>query len=107
MASYPAMGSQKQTLLLWSEVVRSISLPRQRRRAALPEAEDIALDILYEDEAMIVINKPGGMVVHPTPGALATARWSMPCLAHCGDSLTGIGGLRPGIVHRLDKYTSG
>ena len=75
--------------------------------AALPEAEDIALDILYEDEAMIVINKPAGMVVHPAPGAL-TGTLVNALLAHCGDSLTGIGGVaRPGIVHRLDKDTSG
>ena len=75
--------------------------------AALPEAEDIALDILYEDEAMIVINKPAGMVVHPAPGAL-TGTLVNALLAHCGNSLTGIGGVaRPGIVHRLDKDTSG
>ena len=93
-----------------SSVVRSgavyqLTLPEAV--AALPEAEDIALDILYEDEAMIVINKPAGMVVHPAPGAL-TGTLVNALLAHCGDSLTGIGGVaRPGIVHRLDKDTSG
>lgn len=71
------------------------------------EAEDIPLDIVYEDEYLIVVNKPKGMVVHPaagvTGGTLVNA-----LLAHCGDSLSGIGGVaRPGIVHRLDKDTSG
>lgn len=74
---------------------------------AEPEAEDIALDILFEDEHLIVVNKPAGMVVHPAPG-----HWSgtlvNALLYHCGDTLTGIGGVRrPGIVHRLDKQTSG
>ena len=88
-----------------SSAVYQLTLPEAT--AALPEAEDIALDILYEDEAMIVINKPAGMVVHPAPGAL-TGTLVNALLAHCGDSLTGIGGVaRPGIVHRLDKDTSG
>ena len=88
-----------------SGVVYQLTLPEAV--AALPEAEDIALDILYEDEAMIVINKPAGMVVHPAPGTL-TGTLVNALLAHCGDSLTGIGGVvRPGIVHRLDKGTSG
>ena len=70
-------------------------------------AEDIPLDILYEDDDLLVINKPVGMVVHPaagnTDGTLVNA-----LLHHCGDSLSGIGGeLRPGIVHRIDKDTSG
>ena len=69
--------------------------------------ENIALDILFEDDSVIVINKAAGMVVHPAPGSpdgtLVNA-----LLAHCGDSLSGIGGeRRPGIVHRLDKDTSG
>ncbi|OGU16295.1 MAG: RNA pseudouridine synthase [Geobacteraceae bacterium GWC2_53_11] len=73
---------------------------------ALPQAEDIPLEVLYEDGDLIVINKPAGMVVHPgagnTSGTLVNA-----LLAHCQD-LAGIGGeLRPGIVHRLDKGTSG
>ncbi|MEK9728952.1 MAG: RluA family pseudouridine synthase, partial [Alphaproteobacteria bacterium] len=85
--------------------VYQLTLPEAA--AALPAAEDIALDILYEDEAMIVLNKPAGMVVHPAPGAL-TGTLVNALLAHCGDSLTGIGGVaRPGIVHRLDKDTSG
>lgn len=70
-------------------------------------AQDIALDIVYEDEDLIVVNKPRGMVVHPAPGhpdgTLVNA-----LLHHCGDSLSGIGGeRRPGIVHRIDKDTSG
>jgi 23S rRNA pseudouridine1911/1915/1917 synthase len=74
---------------------------------ALPEAQDIDLDILFEDKDLLVINKPVGMVVHPAPGnrdrTLVNA-----LLAHCGKSLSGIGGVaRPGIVHRLDKDTSG
>ena len=72
-----------------------------------PEGEDIALTILHEDEALIVIDKPAGLVVHPAAG-----NWSgtlvNALIAHCGDSLSGIGGVkRPGIVHRLDKDTSG
>lgn len=74
--------------------------------AALPQPEAIALDILYEDEDLIVIHKPAGMVVHPgagvTSGTLVNA-----LLHHCSD-LSGIGGvIRPGIVHRLDRLTSG
>ena len=74
---------------------------------ALPQPESLPLDILYEDTALLVLNKPAGMVVHPAPGnpdgTLVNA-----LIAHCGDSLTGIGGeRRPGIVHRLDKDTSG
>jgi 23S rRNA pseudouridine1911/1915/1917 synthase len=72
-----------------------------------PSAQSIALDIRFEDEHLIVIDKPVGMVVHPAPGnpdgTLVNA-----LLAHCGASLAGIGGVRrPGIVHRLDKDTSG
>ena len=74
---------------------------------ALPEGQDIPLDIVYEDPHLIVIDKPAGMVVHPAPGnpdrTLVNA-----LIAHCGAALTGIGGeRRPGIVHRLDKGTSG
>ena len=74
---------------------------------AEPEPEDIALDILYEDEHLIVINKPVGMVVHPAPGSPRGTLVNA-LLFHCGESLQGIGGVkRPGIVHRLDKDTSG
>jgi 23S rRNA pseudouridine1911/1915/1917 synthase len=74
---------------------------------ATPAAEDIALNIQFEDDAIIVIDKPRGMVVHPaagnTTGTLVNA-----LIGHCGDSLSGIGGVRrPGIVHRLDKDTTG
>ena len=72
-----------------------------------PEGQDIPLAILHEDSDLIVLDKPAGLVVHPAPGnpdfTLVNA-----LIAHCGDSLSGIGGVRrPGIVHRLDKDTSG
>lgn len=72
-----------------------------------PVGQDIDLEILFEDEEIVVLNKPPGLVVHPGPGnpdrTLVNA-----LIAHCGASLKGIGGvLRPGIVHRLDKDTSG
>jgi 23S rRNA pseudouridine1911/1915/1917 synthase len=74
---------------------------------AKPAGEAIALDILYEDAAMIVINKPRGLVVHPAAGH-ATGTLVNALISHCGDSLSGIGGeRRPGIVHRLDKDTTG
>ena len=70
-------------------------------------AQAIALDVLHEDEDVIVINKPAGLVVHPAPGN-ADGTLVNALMAHCGDSLSGIGGQkRPGIVHRLDKDTSG
>src|SRR6476620_10738629 len=69
-------------------------------------AEDIALDVLYEDDDLIVINKPAGMVVHPAAGNWAGTIVNA-LLHHCSN-LSGIGGeQRPGIVHRLDKDTSG
>ena len=72
-----------------------------------PKPENIPLDILYEDDALIVVNKPAGMTVHPAPGS-RSATLVNALLYHCKDSLSGIGGvLRPGIVHRLDKDTSG
>lgn len=82
-----------------------IQIPEAAPADPLPE--NIALDILYEDDDLIVINKPAGLVVHPgagnSSGTLVNA-----LLYHCGDSLSGIGGVkRPGIVHRLDKDTSG
>lgn len=71
------------------------------------KAEDIPLDIVYEDADIIVINKPQGMVVHPAPGH-TTGTLVSAVMWHCGDSLSGIGGvMRPGIVHRIDKDTSG
>ena len=82
-----------------------ITLPEPEPCEALPE--NIPLDIVYEDDDIIVINKPIGMVVHPaagnTSGTLVNA-----LLYHCGESLSGVGGvIRPGIVHRIDKDTSG
>jgi 23S rRNA pseudouridine1911/1915/1917 synthase len=75
--------------------------------AAEPEGEDIALDIVYEDDDIIVIDKPKGLVVHPAAGH-ATGTLVNALIAHCGPSLSGIGGVRrPGIVHRLDKDTTG
>jgi 23S rRNA pseudouridine1911/1915/1917 synthase len=75
--------------------------------AAEPKGEDIALDIVYEDDDLIVIDKPAGLVVHPGAGH-ETGTLVNALIAHCGDSLSGIGGVkRPGIVHRLDKDTSG
>lgn len=74
---------------------------------ATPQGEDIPLDILFEDEHLIVLVKPAGMVVHPAPGAWSGTLVNA-LIHHCGDSLSGIGGVaRPGIVHRLDKDTSG
>ncbi|MDA0306992.1 MAG: RluA family pseudouridine synthase [Proteobacteria bacterium] len=76
-------------------------------RPAVPQAQAIPINVIYEDADLIVIDKHQGLVVHPAPGhpdgTLVNA-----LLAHCGDSLSGIGGVtRPGIVHRLDKDTSG
>jgi 23S rRNA pseudouridine1911/1915/1917 synthase len=75
--------------------------------AAEPLPETIPLDIVYEDDALIVIDKPAGLVVHPAAGHESGTLVNA-LIAHCGLSLSGIGGVRrPGIVHRLDKDTSG
>jgi 23S rRNA pseudouridine1911/1915/1917 synthase len=72
-----------------------------------PKGEDIPLEVLYEDDDLIVIAKPAGLVVHPGPGNW-TGTLVNALIHHCGASLSGIGGVkRPGIVHRLDKETSG
>ncbi|MGO4838399.1 RluA family pseudouridine synthase, partial [Rhizobiaceae sp. 2RAB30] len=72
-----------------------------------PLAEDIPLDVLFEDDSLIVINKPAGLIVHPGAGNW-TGTLVNALIHHCGDSLSGIGGVRrPGIVHRLDKDTTG
>ena len=82
-----------------------ILIPEPETSEALPE--NIPLDILYEDGDILVINKPSGMVVHPAPGNY-TGTLVNALLYHCKDSLSGIGGvIRPGIVHRIDKDTSG
>ena len=74
---------------------------------ANPEPEDISLDVVYEDSDLIVVNKPAGMTVHPAPGAWHKTLVNA-LLFHCQDNLSGIGGVkRPGIVHRIDKETSG
>lgn len=71
------------------------------------KAEDIPLDILYEDDDLLVVNKPKGMVVHPAAGNFEGTLVNA-LLSHCKDSLSGIGGvMRPGIIHRIDKNTSG
>ena len=87
-----------------SETV-SVTLPEATETEVV--AQDIALDVVYEDDDVIVVNKPTGLVVHPAPGhpdgTLVNA-----LLHHCGDSLSGVGGeKRPGIVHRIDRDTSG
>lgn len=85
--------------------VYTIALPKAV--AAQPKAEKITLAIVHEDKDVLVINKPAGMVVHPAAGNHAGTLVNA-LLAHCGKSLSGIGGVaRPGIVHRLDKDTSG
>ena len=88
--------------------------PQQTFILTIPEiapshlvAQAMALEIIYEDEHLLVINKPAGLTVHPAPGH-ADMTLVNALLAHCGDSLSGIGGVaRPGIVHRIDKDTSG
>ena len=83
----------------------TVNLPAPE--AAKPAGEAIPLNIVYEDDALIVIDKPNGLVVHPSAGH-ATGTLVNALIAHCGDSLSGIGGVkRPGIVHRLDKDTTG
>ena len=85
--------------------VIEVTLPETEDADAEPE--DIPLDIVYEDGDIIVVNKPVGMVVHPAPGH-RTGTLVNALLYHCGDSLSGIGGVnRPGIVHRIDRDTSG
>jgi 23S rRNA pseudouridine1911/1915/1917 synthase len=97
----PAKPSMR---LRGGEQVR-VRLPRSEPATLKPEP--IPIEVVYEDDALIVINKPRGMVVHPAPGA-ATGTLVNAVLAHCPDELSRIGGEdRPGIVHRLDKDTSG
>lgn len=74
---------------------------------ANPEPENISLDVVYEDTDLIVVNKPAGMTVHPAPGVYHGTLVNA-LLYHCRDNLSGVGGVkRPGIVHRIDKDTSG
>jgi 23S rRNA pseudouridine1911/1915/1917 synthase len=84
-----------------------IALTVPAPQPAVPQGEDIALAVVYEDDAIIVIDKPRGLVVHPAAGHWAGTLVNA-LIAHCGTSLSGIGGVaRPGIVHRLDKDTTG
>ena len=84
-----------------------VALDAPAAEEAAIEGQDIPLDIVFEDEALIVVNKPAGLVVHPAPGH-ADGTLVNALIRHCGASLSGIGGVkRPGIVHRLDKDTSG
>ncbi len=97
-------AAAKSARLAGGETV-TVDIPEVRDTALAPQ--DIPLDVVYEDEDVIVVNKPKGLVVHPAPGhpdgTLVNA-----LLHHCGDSLSGIGGeKRPGIVHRIDRDTSG
>ncbi len=105
---YSAMGIRrdvnKKTVLAVGDTVE-VLLPEPQEYEAKPE--NIPLDVIYEDDDIIIINKPSGMVVHPAPGN-ETGTLVNALLYHCGDSLSGIGGvMRPGIVHRIDKQTSG
>ena len=84
-----------------------VTLTIPEPEAATPKAEAILLDVVYEDTDLIIVNKPAGMVVHPAPGS-ARGTLVNALLHHCGSSLSGVGGVRrPGIVHRIDKDTSG
>ncbi len=95
---------EKKHTLLGGEI---IELTEDAPREYEAEAEDIPLDVVFEDEDIIVINKPSGMVVHPAPGNYSGTLVNA-LLYYCRDSLSGIGGvMRPGIVHRIDKDTSG
>lgn len=85
--------------------VIEITVPVAEETHMLPEA--IPLEVVWEDHDLIVVNKPAGMVVHPAPGTPSGTLVNA-LLAHCGDDLSGVGGeKRPGIVHRIDKDTSG
>ncbi len=85
----------------------SVLLSPKEPEPATAGPENIPLDIVFEDNDILVVNKPSGMVVHPAPGNESGTLVNA-LLFHCGDSLSGIGGvLRPGIVHRIDKDTSG
>ncbi len=82
-----------------------IQIPEARETQIV--AEEIPLDIVYEDDSMLVVNKPQGMVVHPAAGNYQGTLVNA-LMAHCGDNLSGINGeIRPGILHRIDKDTSG
>jgi len=95
----------KVTTKIRADVEYAVQVPPPVDDTPLPE--NISLDILFEDDHLIVLNKSSGMTVHPAPGS-RSATLVNALLYHCADSLSGIGGvMRPGIVHRLDKDTSG
>ncbi len=95
---------QKKALVGLGDLIQ-INIPEVTPYQLTPE--NIPLDILYEDNQLLLINKPAGMVVHPAPGH-DTGTLVHALLFHCGKQLTGVGGVqRPGIVHRLDKNTTG
>lgn len=96
--------TKTKTAVQESDIV-NVSLPDPKELEIKPQ--DIPLDILYEDNDVLVVNKPKGMVVHPAPGHYEDTLVNA-VLYHCGDNLSGINGvLRPGIVHRIDKDTTG
>lgn len=104
MVTVDGKVSTKSTQLSAGMIV-SIAVPAPQVLNVLPE--DIPLNIVYEDNDLLVVNKPKGMVVHPAPGNYSGTLVNA-LLAHCHNSLSGINGvLRPGIVHRIDKDTSG
>ena len=97
------LGDKKQQVSTGMEIAVSVPDPEPMEAVG----EDIPLEIVYEDGDLLVVNKPKGMVVHPAAGNY-TGTLVNALLHHCGDSLSGIGGIiRPGIVHRIDKDTSG
>ena len=122
-ALYPDLSRSSVQQLIAEDVVKVNGNPGNKKTSVhfgdvicvtLPElkslsvtAENISLDIVYEDEHLLVVNKPKGMVVHPAAGNYEGTLVNA-LLYHCGDSLSGINGvIRPGIVHRIDKDTSG
>ncbi len=97
-------AADKKTVLKSGEIA-AVTFPEPEARDILPE--NIPLDIVYEDEDLLVVNKPKGMVVHPAAGHYSGTLVNA-LMFHCKDSLSGINGeIRPGIVHRIDKDTSG
>ena len=97
-------NADKKTVLKTGEIAL-VEIPEPEMRDILPE--NIPLDIVYEDDDLLVVNKPKGMVVHPAAGHFSGTLVNA-LMFHCKDSLSGINGeIRPGIVHRIDKDTSG
>ena len=97
--------AQKPSYLLAANDQIQVTIPEAEELAVLPE--NIPLDILYEDDDVLIVNKPKGMVVHPSAGHTSQTLVNA-VLYHCKDSLSGINGtIRPGIVHRIDKDTTG